>query len=163
MYYSYVYPDYLAHYGVQGMKWGQHLMAKYETNRAGRALRRAASSNNSGNYAKRANKILNKYSTKYSKNEIADAALRTGNRQRRVVNTASTVVKGLYGVGSGYNTAIYGLAALSNPVYASVYAATAATSAASGIGAIALTDTMQKTVNTSITSVDKFVEQYRKS
>lgn len=35
MNYTYVYPDYLAHYGVQGMRWGQHLMTKYETNRAG--------------------------------------------------------------------------------------------------------------------------------
>lgn len=25
MYYSYIYPDCLAHYGVMGMKWGQHL------------------------------------------------------------------------------------------------------------------------------------------
>lgn len=164
-YYAYGYTsnDYLCHYGVQGMKWGQHLMAKYETNRAGRALRRAASANNKGNYAKRANRILSKYEGKYSKSEIADAALRTGNRQRRVINTAATAYKGLTGAGSAYGGVANALVAIANPTYAVTYAAAAASSVASGIGGIAVADVIQRSANTSINAIDSAVTDYAKS
>ena len=44
MYYSYNYvpSDYLCHYGVQGMKWGQHLMNRWEQKRADRKATKAA-------------------------------------------------------------------------------------------------------------------------
>jgi hypothetical protein len=57
MYYSYVYPDYLAHYGVQGMRWGQHIYGKDSS--SGRSSRSTASTNSSSGNKKRGNVNVN--------------------------------------------------------------------------------------------------------
>lgn len=159
MYYS---DDYLCHYGVQGMKWGQHLMAKYETNRAGRALRRTLSAGGKGATAKRAQKTLAKYSTKYSKQDIADAAIRTGDRQRKAVNTVTTIASGLNLGRGALSTAGSVALAASNPALLTtgIYAASA--SIGSTVGAQASIDAIRKVGNTSISTVDNWVMKYSK-
>ena len=94
---------YLAHYGVLGMKWGQHLMAKYETNRAGRALKRTITNKKDSGKYKRAEKTLSKYEGKYSKSQIAESAKRSARRGKMVTNTLGTIgkVSGAIGSGSG--------------------------------------------------------------
>jgi hypothetical protein len=61
MYYSYVYPDYLAHYGVQGMKWGQHIYGKDSS--SGRSSRSTTSTNSSSGNKTRGNLNVNVKST----------------------------------------------------------------------------------------------------
>ncbi len=161
-YYSYGLNDYLCHYGVQGMKWGQHLMAKYETNRAGRALRRTLSSGGKGASAKRAQKTLAKYSGKYSKSQIADAAIRVGDRQRNAVNAASAIASGVNlgrGVLSAAGSAIIGAA---NPALLGVSAQAVSASVSSTIGTQVTINAIKKVGNTSISTVDNWVNQYRK-
>lgn len=121
--YTYAYPEYLAHYGVQGMRWGQHLMAKYETNRAGRALKRTITNKKDSGKYKRAEKTLSKYEGKYSKSQIAESAKRSARRGKMVTNTLGTIgkVSGAIGSGSGVIGSITGaaiLAAVSSGTYA---------------------------------------------
>lgn len=112
--YTYAYPEYLAHYGVQGMRWGQHLMAKYETNRAGRALKRTITNKKDSGKYKRAEKTLSKYEGKYSKSQIAESAKRSARRGKMVTNALGTIgkVSGAIGSGSGVIGSITGAAIL---------------------------------------------------
>ena len=170
MYYSYVYPDYLAHYGVQGMKWGQHLMAKYETNRAGRALKRTITNKKDSDKYERAQKTLSKYEGKYSKADIAASAQRSARRANtatKVVNTlgqvsgaiggASSVATGLSAVAiAAAGPAVYG-------AYAGALLGSAAYSAAVSGGTYAFSSAAKRNSNTSYKYVVSELEKYSKS
>lgn len=69
MYYSYVYPDYLAHYGVQGMKWGQHLFGKVSTAASNHKAKKAAIKNEQ-------KKLIASYKTNDPSTRLANSAAR---------------------------------------------------------------------------------------
>ena len=169
MYYSYVYPDYLAHYGVQGMKWGQHLMAKYETNRAGRALKRTITNKKDSGKYERAQKTLRKYEGEYSKADIAASAQRSARRANtvtKVVNTIGQVAGAISGgssVVTGLGAAAMAVAAPTYGAYAAVALGTAAYSAAVSGGTYAFASAAKRNSNTSYKYVVSELEKYSKS
>lgn len=71
-YYSYsqVNPDYLCHYGVQGMRWGQHLFGKIQTAAANRKATKAAVKSE-----KKA--LLSSYKAKDPSTRLANSAARS--------------------------------------------------------------------------------------
>lgn len=163
---DYIYPDYLCHYGVQGMKWGQHLMAKYELNQAGRALKRSITNKSGSKKSNRAKEILNLYEGKYSRKQIANAATKSANRAKKVQNVLGDIATAFNVVGGTYNAASLGLAALVGPHTAAVYGITMsalAHTSAYMVGSQALINLNQRNVNTSYKHVQNEINKYRNS
>lgn len=171
-YYSYsqINPDYLCHYGVQGMKWGQHLMAKYETNRAGRALKRTITNKKDSGKYERAKKTLSKYEGKYSKADIAASAQRSARRANtatKVVNTITQVGGGISGassIGAGLSAAallVAGPAAYAGLATAAIGSAAYSTGVSAGMYAFA--SAAKRNSNTSYKYVTAELDKYAKS
>jgi hypothetical protein len=161
---------YLAHYGVLGMKWGQHLMAKYETNRAGRALKRTITNKKDSGKYERAQKTLSKYESKYSKSDIAASAQRSAKRANtatKVINTfgqASGVVGGIGSAATGLGAAALLVAApAAYGAVASMALGGAAYSAAVSGGTYAFNAAAKRNSNTSYKYVVSELEKYSKS
>lgn len=167
MYYS---DEYLAHYGVQGMKWGQHLMAKYETNRAGRALKRTITNKKDSGKYERAKKTLGKYEGKYLKADIAASAQRSAHRANtatKVANTITQVVAGIGGAGSiGTGLASAALLVAGPASVAGIATAaigSAAYSAGVSSGTYAFASAAKRNSNTSYKYVTAELDKYAKS
>ena len=75
-YYEYAPNDYLCHYGVQGMKWGQHLFGKIQAASANRKATKAAVKSE-----KKA--LLSSYKTKDPATRVANSAARSYYRSVR--------------------------------------------------------------------------------
>lgn len=167
MYYS---DDYLCHYGVQGMRWGQHLMAKYETNRAGRALKRTITNKqNSAKYA-RAKKTLSKYEGKYSKSDIAASAQRSARRANTATKVMNTIgqATGVIGggssvIGGGAAAAVLAAGPAAYAPYAAVVLGSAAYTAAVSGGTYAFSSAAKRNSNTSYKYVVSELNRYSKS
>ena len=169
MNYTYAYPDYLAHYGVQDMRWGQHLMTKYETNRAGRALKRTITSKKDSGKYERAKKTLSKYEGKYSKSQIAESAKRSARRGKTGTNVLSTIgqVGGAIGGGSGVISGITGAALLAAvpggaALGGAILGSAAYTTAVSG-GTYAYSSAIKRNSNVSYKAIVSELDKYAKS
>lgn len=169
MYYTHTYPDYLAHYGVQGMRWGQHLMAKYETNRAGRALKRTITNEKDSGKYERAKKTLSKYEGKYSKSQIAESAKRSARRGKTGTNVLSTIgqVSGAIGGGSGVISGITGAALLAavpgGAALGGVVLGSAAYTTALSGGTYAYSSATKRNSNVSYKAIVSEIDKYAKS
>lgn len=79
-YYSYAPNDYLCHYGVQGMKWGQHLFGKIQTAAANRKATKAA-------VKAEQKSLISSYKTKDPATRLANSAAKSYYRSVRTSNT----------------------------------------------------------------------------
>lgn len=79
-YYSYAPNDYLCHYGVQGMKWGQHLFSKIQTAAANRKATKAAVKTEQKS-------LISSYKTKDPATRLANSAAKSYYRSVRTSNT----------------------------------------------------------------------------
>lgn len=79
-YYGYAPNDYLCHYGVQGMKWGQHLFGKIQTAAANRKATKAA-------VKAEQKSLISSYKTKDPATRLANSAAKSYYRSVRTSNT----------------------------------------------------------------------------
>lgn len=79
-YYSYAPNDYLCHYGVQGMKWGQHLFGKIQTAAANRKATKAA-------VKAEQKSLISSYKTKDPATRLANSAAKSYYRSVRTSDT----------------------------------------------------------------------------
>lgn len=136
-------------------------MAKYEVNRAGRALKRTITSKPGSGKSRRAKETLNKYSSKYSNKQIADAASRSAKRANEFNKslksiTISSILGGLAAA------SVYALAGPAGAAMLSTSITTAAASSATTIGDQALTNSNERNIDTKYNEVQSAIKRYRK-